>query len=210
MSWLSRVRSGIPFLPKRQTTDNLWHKCRKCESMVFTKEWEEILFVCPRCDHHDRIGPKERFEQVFDALGVDSLDSLEEACRSGRIAALKGFGAKTAEKILSGIAIVRAGVGLHKYSRAAARAEESLMVLRAMRLAERVEIAGEIRRRCEIVPGAIFLACVAALPTLLISQTSANFFFGGTSLLIVIGVALDTVKQLEAQLMMRNYEGFLK
>jgi preprotein translocase subunit SecY len=59
-------------------------------------------------------------------------------------------------------------------------------------------------------PGAVFLACVAALPTLLISQTSANFFFGGTSLLIAIGVALDTVKQLEAQLMMRNYEGFLK
>jgi acetyl-CoA carboxylase carboxyl transferase subunit beta len=66
MSWLSRVRSGIPFLPKRQTSDNLWHKCRKCESMVFTKEWEENLFVCPRCEHHDRIGPKARFEQVFD------------------------------------------------------------------------------------------------------------------------------------------------
>jgi len=59
-------------------------------------------------------------------------------------------------------------------------------------------------------PGALFLAAVAALPTLLFNQTSANFFFGGTSLLIVIGVALDTVKQLEAQLMMRNYEGFLK
>ena len=38
---------------------------------------------------------------------------------------------------------------------------------------------------------------------------SANFFFGGTSILIVVGVALDTMKQLEAQLMMRNYEGFL-
>ncbi|MCW3064976.1 MAG: preprotein translocase, SecY subunit [Solirubrobacterales bacterium] len=59
-------------------------------------------------------------------------------------------------------------------------------------------------------PGAIFLAFVAALPTILINQTSANFFFGGTSILIVIGVALDTMKQLEAQLMMRNYEGFLK
>ena len=66
MSWLSRVRSGIPFLPKRQSADNLWHKCRKCESMVFTKEWEDNLFVCPRCDHHDRIGPKARFEQIFD------------------------------------------------------------------------------------------------------------------------------------------------
>jgi preprotein translocase subunit SecY len=59
-------------------------------------------------------------------------------------------------------------------------------------------------------PGALFLAAVAALPTILINQTSANFYFGGTSILIVIGVALDTMKQLEAQLMMRNYEGFLK
>jgi len=59
-------------------------------------------------------------------------------------------------------------------------------------------------------PGALYLAAVAALPTVLINQTAANFYFGGTSLLIVVGVALDTMKQLEAQLMMRNYEGFLK
>jgi len=59
-------------------------------------------------------------------------------------------------------------------------------------------------------PGALYLGAVAALPTILFSQTSATFYFGGTSILIVVGVALDTVKQLEAQLMMRNYEGFLK
>ncbi len=59
-------------------------------------------------------------------------------------------------------------------------------------------------------PGALYLAAVAAMPTILINQTSANFFFGGTSILIVVGVALDTMKQLEAQLMMRDYEGFLK
>jgi preprotein translocase subunit SecY len=59
-------------------------------------------------------------------------------------------------------------------------------------------------------PGSLYLAAIAALPTILINQTSANFFFGGTSILIVVGVALDTMKQLEAQLMMRNYEGFLK
>src|SRR6186713_735688 len=59
-------------------------------------------------------------------------------------------------------------------------------------------------------PGALYLAAIAALPTILINQTSANFYFGGTSILIVVGVALDTMKQLEAQLMMRNYEGFLK
>ncbi len=60
------------------------------------------------------------------------------------------------------------------------------------------------------LPGALYLAAVAALPTLLIARTSTNIAFGGTSLLIVVGVALDTMKQLEAQLMMRNYEGFLK
>ena len=43
-------------------------------------------------------------------------------------------------------------------------------------------------------PGALYLGAVAALPTILISQTSANFFFGGTSILIVVGVALDTVE----------------
>ncbi len=59
-------------------------------------------------------------------------------------------------------------------------------------------------------PGALFLAIVAALPTILIARTHQNFYFGGTSILIVIGVALDTMKQLEAQLMMRSYEGFLK
>jgi acetyl-CoA carboxylase carboxyl transferase subunit beta len=66
MSWLNRVRQKIPFLPKRETPDNLWHKCRDCEAMVFTKEWEENLFVCPRCDHHSRIGPRDRFEQILD------------------------------------------------------------------------------------------------------------------------------------------------
>ncbi len=60
------------------------------------------------------------------------------------------------------------------------------------------------------LPGALFLAAIAALPTILINRAGANFAFGGTSILIVIGVALDTMKQLEAQLMMRNYEGFLK
>jgi acetyl-CoA carboxylase carboxyl transferase subunit beta len=77
MSWLSRVRNGIPFLPKRQTTDNLWHKCSKCGSMVFTKEWEDNLHVCPRCDHHDRIGPKARFGMLFDKGNYEELASPE-------------------------------------------------------------------------------------------------------------------------------------
>ena len=77
MSWLSRVRKGIPFLPKRQSTDNLWHKCVKCGTMVFLKEWEDNLRVCPRCDHHDRIGPCARFEQLFDSARYELLPAPE-------------------------------------------------------------------------------------------------------------------------------------
>jgi acetyl-CoA carboxylase carboxyl transferase subunit beta len=77
MSWLSRVRSGIPFLPKRQTAENLWHKCSKCGTMVFVKEWEENYSVCPRCNFHDRIGPAKRFEQLFDAAEYELLPSPE-------------------------------------------------------------------------------------------------------------------------------------
>jgi len=66
MSWLNRVRQSIPFLPKRETPENLWHKCRQCNSMIFTKEYEENDWVCPRCDYHGRIGPKARFDRLFD------------------------------------------------------------------------------------------------------------------------------------------------
>ncbi|PSJ39703.1 acetyl-CoA carboxylase, carboxyltransferase subunit beta [Allosphingosinicella deserti] len=66
MSWLNRVRNSIPFLPKRETAENLWHKCRQCNAMVFTKEWEDNDSVCPRCDHHGRIGPRARFDRLFD------------------------------------------------------------------------------------------------------------------------------------------------
>ena len=66
MSWLDRVRNALPFTAKRDTADNLWHKCRQCQQMVFVKEWEDNLNVCPRCDHHDRIGATERFAQLFD------------------------------------------------------------------------------------------------------------------------------------------------
>ena len=66
MSWLDRVRNAIPFTAKKDTADNLWHKCRQCSQMVFVKEWEDNLHVCPRCDHHDRIGAKQRFAQLFD------------------------------------------------------------------------------------------------------------------------------------------------
>ena len=58
--------------------------------------------------------------------------------------------------------------------------------------------------------GAIFLAIIAALPTILFKTTNVPFQFGGTSLLIVVGVAIETIKQLESQTVMRSYQGFLR
>lgn len=58
--------------------------------------------------------------------------------------------------------------------------------------------------------GAIFLAGIAIMPTILIVLIDLPIFFGGTALLIVVGVALETMKQMEAQLLMRHYEGFMK
>ncbi len=59
------------------------------------------------------------------------------------------------------------------------------------------------------LPGAIFLALIAVLPDILIQKFNVPFYFGGTSVLIVVGVALDTLQQLESHLLMRHYEGFV-
>jgi len=58
--------------------------------------------------------------------------------------------------------------------------------------------------------GALYVSAVCVLPTILIGQFNVPFFFGGTSLLIVVGVGLDTASQIEAHLISRSYEGFLK
>ncbi|HKW14331.1 MAG TPA: preprotein translocase subunit SecY [Candidatus Krumholzibacteria bacterium] len=60
------------------------------------------------------------------------------------------------------------------------------------------------------LPGAFFLAFIAVLPDLLIRRANVPFYFGGTGLLIVVGVMLDTLRQIESHLLMRHYEGFVK
>jgi preprotein translocase subunit SecY len=60
------------------------------------------------------------------------------------------------------------------------------------------------------LPGALFLAFIAILPSIFMYRFNAPFVFGGTGLLIVVGVALDTLQQIESHLIMRHYEGFLK
>lgn len=75
-TWLSRVRNSLPFIPKKDTPDTLWVKCRNCDEMVFAKEYEENLHVCPNCDHHGRIGADTRLGMLLDP-GYSILPSPE-------------------------------------------------------------------------------------------------------------------------------------
>ena len=59
------------------------------------------------------------------------------------------------------------------------------------------------------LPGAVFLAVIAILPDLMIYYLNVPFYFGGTGLLIIVGVALDTLQQIESHLVMRHYDGFM-
>lgn len=71
------------------------------------------------------------------------------------------------------------------------------------------EFIDKILTRLTVV-GAIYLSSVCVLPTILVSKFNIPFYFGGTALLIVVGVAIDTIAQIESHLHMRNYEGFMK
>lgn len=88
-------------------------------------------------------------KQLHQAIGIDSLGSLEKACQDGSVAGVKGFGPRSAEKILKSIAVMRASAGYHHYHRARARAEDALAALRG--LAENLEIAGSLRRLREVI-----------------------------------------------------------
>jgi preprotein translocase subunit SecY len=60
------------------------------------------------------------------------------------------------------------------------------------------------------VVGAAYLSVVCVLPTILMTKFNLPFYFGGTALLIIVGVAIDTISQVESHMVMRNYEGFMK
>ncbi len=71
------------------------------------------------------------------------------------------------------------------------------------------EFIDKVLTRLTVV-GATYLSVVCVLPTVLIAQFNIPFYFGGTALLIVVGVGIDTISQIESHLHMRNYEGFMK
>ena len=72
-----------------------------------------------------------------------------------------------------------------------------------------IDYLTKVMSRLSIV-GALFLAIIATLPTIISQYTGLSLSFGGTSLLIAVGVALDTYRAIENQMLMRNYQGFLK
>ena len=76
MNWFTRVRNSIGWLPKRSTEKDLWVKCPSCQEMLFEKEYRENLSVCPRCEHHGRIGADERLALLLDE-GFDILEQPE-------------------------------------------------------------------------------------------------------------------------------------
>lgn len=103
------------------------------------------------------MGPKKA-RAVFDALGVSSIGELEYACHENRLVELPGFGLKTQEKLLDGIAFIKKHSGQSLYSTAYAEAERLIGPLRESGRVVRASIAGSLRRRKETVKDIDILA----------------------------------------------------
>lgn len=78
MNWFTRVRNSIGFGEKRSTDKDLWVKCPSCSEMLFEQEYKDNLWVCPRCDHHGRIGADARLALLLDE-GFEMLPQPEVA-----------------------------------------------------------------------------------------------------------------------------------
>ncbi|WP_427967087.1 acetyl-CoA carboxylase, carboxyltransferase subunit beta [Altererythrobacter sp.] len=76
MNWFTRVRNSLGWLPKRSTEKDLWVKCPSCQEMLFQKEYVDNLSVCPRCDHHGRLGADARLAMLLDE-GFELLEQPE-------------------------------------------------------------------------------------------------------------------------------------
>ena len=68
MGWFKRMKDNIatPTVAKKETPEGLWHQCKKCKAMMTADEHAEGLWVCPTCEHHDRINSNEYFSILFD------------------------------------------------------------------------------------------------------------------------------------------------
>ncbi len=67
MNWFTRVRNSLGFSADKKTTEkDLWIKCPSCQEMLFVQEYEDNLSVCPKCEHHGRIGADARLALLLD------------------------------------------------------------------------------------------------------------------------------------------------
>lgn len=96
------------------------------------------------------LGPK-RIHTLHTELGIDGVDALERAAREGALGGLPGFGGKTVEKVLAGIGFARSARTRRRYPDALEAAVGLLEVVRGLPGVEQAEIAGALRRRCEVV-----------------------------------------------------------
>ena len=135
---------------------------------------------------------------LHEALGLTSVEELERAAHDGRLSSVKGFGPKTAERILKGIAQLHATGGYVLYPRAAAEAAILLESVRSHPGVARAEVAGSVRRRREIVRDVdIVAACalpeevaasIARLPAV---RTATHVGRGSVAIVFVDGARLD-------------------
>ena len=93
----------------------------------------------------------KKIKKIHDELGIDSIDALEAACKSGQVAAIKGFGKKSAEKILTGIANREAYTKRHHWWSSREVAEPILQGLLDLPQVKRAEVAGSFRRLSETI-----------------------------------------------------------
>ncbi len=82
MGWFKRIHEGITTSTheKKETPEGLWYKCPKCKIIAPSDEHEANLFLCSKCDHHERINAKEYFKILFDEEKFEELDPKMVAC----------------------------------------------------------------------------------------------------------------------------------
>jgi DNA polymerase (family 10) len=118
------------------------------------KEYDEVKSSLPegllQMIRIQGLGPK-RVKTLYEKLKIQSIEELRRACDEHRLAALEGFGEKTEENILKGIALLASVSDRHLFSQAKKEAEPILGALRNVKGVKRCEVAGSLRRKREII-----------------------------------------------------------
>ena len=116
------------------------------------------------------LGPA-KIHLIHEELGIDTVQELEEAARDGRLAALRGFGPRTADKILKGVAFLRESVALSLFPQAAADAARLLAAVAAHPEVRHASVAGDVRRCREVARGVVIVAACTGSP----AQVASSF-----------------------------------